>query len=138
MKASGGTSFSPGDFPFAKFRTANLTLSYSIRWFMTSNVLRGLMSSRASQVMGRSAVYTHSKCGARTEEFPASIVVMVPSGKRMRMMTCLTWWLSLPPTNTRTAFFHACLLIYKLFLHSHNDNTIIDDQSCKRDITTQI
>ena len=66
------------------------------------------MLSKASHVMGWSRVYTHSKCGARTEAFPASVVAKVPSGSLIRMTTDFMWWISLPPTNTRTAL-HAGL-----------------------------
>ena len=108
LKASGGTSFSPGNFPFANFLTENLTSSHLIDSFIPSTVSRVVISSRAFHVMGRSRVYMRSKCGARMEAFLASVVAKVPLGSLIRMKTGFTWWISLPPTNNRTSF-HACL-----------------------------
>ena len=42
------------------------------------------------------------------EDFSSLVVAKVPSGNLIRMTTGFTWWLSLPPVNTRTTF-HACL-----------------------------
>ena len=108
LKASGGTSFSPGDFPFASFLTANLTSSVLIDSFIPSTVSRVGILSRAYHVMGRSRVYMSSKCGARMEAFLASVVAKVPLGNIICMTTGFTWWLSLPHINNRTDL-HACL-----------------------------
>ena len=113
LKASGGTLFKPGDFPFARCRTASFNSSHPIGPLMPSTVARGSMSEMTSHVTGRSAVYTFSKCGARTEVFSASVEARVPLGKRIRITTGFTWWLSLPPTKTLTAF-HACFGVKRM------------------------
>ena len=78
--------------------------------FIPSTVSRVGILSRASHVMGWSRVYMRSKCGARMEAFLASVVAKVPSGNLIRTTTGFTWWLSLPPINTRTDF-QACLWV---------------------------
>ena len=90
LEASGDTSFSPGDFPFANFLTANLTSSHMINSLIPSTVSRVGMLSRASHVMGLSHVYMRSKCGARMEAFLASVVAKVPSGNLVRITTGFT------------------------------------------------
>ena len=61
LKASGGTSFNPGDFPFANFITAFFNSSQIISVSSYTIVIRCCMYSRTVQSTFRWLVYTRSK-----------------------------------------------------------------------------
>ena len=67
LNAYGGTSFNPGDFPFANFAIAFLNSYHKMLESSSHNVVRCSISRRTFQSMGRWCVYTFSKWGPMME-----------------------------------------------------------------------
>ena len=91
LNASGGTSFNPGDFPFANFSIALLNSSHEMLASSSHEVVRCSISSRTFQSMGRWCVYTFSKWGPMMEEFSASVVANLPEGNLSRITVGALW-----------------------------------------------
>ena len=91
LNASGGTSFNPGDFPFANFAIDFLNSSHEMLESSSHEVVRYSMSSRTFQSMGRWFVYTFSKWGPMIEAFSASVVANLPEGNLSRITVGALW-----------------------------------------------
>jgi len=91
LKTSRGTSFRPGDLPFANFRTAFFSYSQVIGALSSGIIMRWRMPARTVKSTGRCAWDTRVRWGPITDAFSASFVARSPFGRRNHMTVGFLW-----------------------------------------------
>ena len=96
LKASGGISLIPRDFPLASLLTAWRILFHEMGTSRSSMTVRFRTSSSASYSTCRCFWNTPARCGAITDTFSSSVEARLPSGNHKCITVGWIWWLVRP------------------------------------------